>query len=331
MSEKEISKEEVKKVTKPIYFENINIELDYDSLGAKTTMPVLFINPDGSGNHNAIFGAPNAYEHILDINSALYASRCKLNKLANGYFEIKQDKNGVDIKSAEFYNKTLSFNVVNKMLDEIEYNCAIICAGGLYNIVKDFVITKDALPYYSDTIKTILGFSHIRAKFNNFYMRYNRDMLGGYVLFDANAFDNQFNPNHRPQYCKDNNVLNTMLNTKIDILSMLASHYGTFIAEILQSGRYDIAAMCKAYNDTGIEVDFNNGAAWSFVTGCLNEQAQRDIAKMGDIIEISVINALHYFLDNVVYIDYPDPLPKKDSNEEINPFGFGPEITYGEF
>lgn len=319
-----------KKVVEPLYFDNINMNIDPNTIiDGGSGLPVLFMNPDGSNEKNMIFNSPNAYDYVLDVNRVLYASRERLNQMMRGQ-GINRSKSGIDIDSAEFYNKQLSTNIVWKMLDEIEYNCNIVCANGMYNLIKDFLIKEPSQEFdpYTNDIRSILNFKYIRRVFNHAWLRCSYDEIGEFVIFEVNG-ENEFrySKDRRPVYCRDNNVLNTMLNLKQNIISLLAYNYGGFINFVINSGYYDISAMCKslAPNEKNL---LGGGVEYSFITGCLNEQGQRDISKMGDMIEIAVISALHNFLNNVVFIDYdPVPISKLPGVKNYKKLSDGTEIA----
>lgn len=294
-------------VIKPLHFDNINVTTDPTE--CTQDMQILFINPDGSNQNNAIFKAPNAYSEVLDSNRILYEARCRLSAMM--FDSGSKNRRCVDRESVDYYNMTLSNNVINKMLDEIEYNCNIICAAGMHNIVKQFYKGSPDRKFLDNSINSILLFNSIRSKFNQCNLRHCVDMQGEYLLFQFEP-ENNHKRNGRPVYCRDSNILNTMLNLKVSILSELSYNYGGFINCVINSDVYDLESMCCAFNDSEVSIS-NYSTVCSFVIGCLNEQAQRDIAKMGEMIEISVINALHYFMNNVMETEYdikPEEMPE---------------------
>lgn len=294
-----------KNIVKPLTFNNINVIKDLTSSKDNYDTNVLFINPDGSDKNNNIFEAPNAYNYVInEVNKPIYDFRCMLNSI----IENGTEKKHVDIDHVDFYNKILSANVVNKMLDEIEYNCNIICEAGMHRLIKNFFIHDNGDHSYDNSVGAILRFASIRALFSKKYLLHRYDMIGEYVVFEEDP-EKRFTTESRPTYCRDNNVLNTMLNLKAEILSDLSRKYGEFISFVIGTNAYDIRGLCKFlmgsdYNESIVD----DAMACSFIVSCLNEQSARDIAKMDDMIEISLMSALHYFMDNVQIVEQPKSL-----------------------
>lgn len=90
---------------------------------------------------------------------------------------------------------------------------------------------------------------------------------------------------------------------------------------------YDIRGLCKFlmgpdYNESTVD----DAMACSFIVSCLNEQAARDIAKIGDMIEISLISALHYFMDNVQIVEQPNSLKDLSGVKNYKKLPDGTEI-----
>ena len=295
-----------KNVVEPITFTYINVDKDPTAQGIDYNMNVLFLDHDGS--NNSIFEGPNAYNHVInEVNRVIYDYRCLYKEPIQDGTRRKQ----VSVEHTDFYNKVLSANVINKMLDEIEFNCSIICESGIHSLTKNFFTCKGNITDIDNSVSSIIRFDRVRSRFGNKYFLMSYDMLGEYVIFDNDPEGRFRDRVQRPDYSRDNNVLDTMLNLKAEILSILSFTYGQYINFVINTGAYDICALAKFL--MGNEYDpavFNESIAISFIVSCLNEQASRDIAKMGDMIEISLISALHYFMNNAQFV--PDPQSLKD-------------------